>query len=37
MGVNIEVDVMAKYAESRERADARKGELTVEYLLANGY
>lgn len=37
MGVNIEVDVMAKYAESRERADAGKRELTVKYLLANGY
>ena len=35
MGVNIEVDVMAKYAESRERTGKR--ELTVEYLLANGY
>ena len=35
MGVNIEVDVLAKYAESRERAGKR--ELTVEYLLANGY
>ena len=37
MGVNLEVDVMAKYAESRERAEAGKSELTVEYLLANGY
>src|SRR6266702_325463 len=37
MAVNSEVDVMAKYAESRERAEAEKGELTVEYLLANGY
>jgi len=37
MGVNIEVDVMAKYTESRERPDAGKPELTVEYLLANGY
>jgi riboflavin synthase len=35
VGVNIEVDVMAKYAESRERGERR--ELTVEYLLANGY
>ncbi|HEV2619660.1 MAG TPA: riboflavin synthase [Acidobacteriaceae bacterium] len=34
MGVNIEVDVMAKYAEA---ARAAKRELTVEYLLANGY
>jgi riboflavin synthase len=37
MAVNIEVDVMAKYAESRERAEVGKRELTVEYLLANGY
>lgn len=37
MGLNLEVDVMAKYAESRERAEAGKRELTVEYLLANGY
>ncbi len=36
MAVNIEVDVMAKYAESRERTEAKR-ELTVEYLLANGY
>jgi riboflavin synthase len=35
MPVNLEVDVLAKYAESRERA--AKPELTVEYLLANGY
>jgi riboflavin synthase len=35
MGVNIEVDVLAKYAESRTRAEKR--ELTVEALLANGY
>jgi riboflavin synthase len=35
MGVNIEVDVMAKYAESRERGE--RNELTVEYLLSNGY
>ena len=34
MGVNIEVDVLAKYAENR--GDAQKA-LTVEYLLANGY
>jgi len=34
MGVNIEVDVMAKYAE-RARVGGR--ELTVEYLMANGY
>ncbi len=37
MGVNIEVDVLAKYAESRVRAESGKRELTVEYLLANGY
>jgi riboflavin synthase len=37
MGVNLEVDVLAKYAESRTRAEAGKGELTVGYLLANGY
>ena len=37
MGVNLEVDVLAKYAESREQAKAGKSELTVEYLLANGY
>jgi riboflavin synthase len=37
MAVNIEVDVMAKYAESRAQADATKRELTVESLLANGF
>jgi riboflavin synthase len=37
MAVNIEVDVMAKYAESRAQADASKRELTVESLLANGF
>ena len=37
MAVNLEVDVLAKYAESRERAEIGKHELTVEYLLANGY
>jgi riboflavin synthase len=36
LGVNLEVDVLAKYAESRVRMDS-KNELTVEYLLANGY
>jgi riboflavin synthase len=39
--VNIEVDVMAKYAERRAAdspsAKAEKFELTVEYLIANGY
>jgi riboflavin synthase len=35
MGVNVEVDVLAKYAEGRERAE--EWELTAEYLLANGY
>ena len=37
MGVNIEVDVLAKYAESRIQAEAGANELTVDYLLANGY
>ena len=37
MAVNIEVDVMAKYAENHAHADAAKRELTVESLLANGY
>lgn len=37
MGVNIEVDVLAKYAESRMQAEAGANELTVDYLLANGY
>jgi riboflavin synthase len=35
MGVNIEVDVLAKYAERRAEGEGR--ELTVEYLIANGY
>ena len=35
--VNIEVDVMAKYAEARARADAAKPVLTAEVLLAYGY
>ena len=34
-GVNIEVDVLAKYAESRGREAKR--ELTVADLIANGY
>jgi riboflavin synthase len=37
MEVNIEVDVMAKYAEARAQADEAKCKLTVESLLANGY
>jgi riboflavin synthase len=37
MGVNIEVDVLAKYAETRARTESNKRELTLEYLLANGY
>jgi riboflavin synthase len=37
MALNIEVDVMAKYAESRAQADAAMRELTVESLLANGF
>ncbi len=36
-GVNIEVDVLAKYAEGRARGELNERELTVEYLLANGY
>jgi riboflavin synthase len=35
-GLNIEVDVLAKYAENRGRV-VEKTELTVEYLIANGY
>ena len=35
-GVNLEVDVLAKYAESRGRSEEGR-ELTVEYLIANGY
>ncbi len=38
--VNIEVDVMAKYAErlaDTASAQQKKFELTVEYLIANGY
>ena len=35
MEVNLEVDVLGKYAESR--AQAEENWLTVEYLLANGY
>jgi riboflavin synthase len=35
--VNIEVDVLAKYAEGRARGVLNERELTVEYLLANGY
>lgn len=37
MEVNLEVDVLSKYAESRAKANAPKPEITVEYLLANGY
>jgi riboflavin synthase len=36
-GVNIEVDVLAKYAEGRARGELSGRELTAEYLLANGY
>ena len=36
MQVNLEVDVLGKYAESRAREPQREW-LTVEYLLANGY
>ena len=35
VGVNLEVDVLAKYAESR--ASEEGDGVTVEYLLANGY
>ena len=39
--VNIEVDVMAKYAErlaaDSTHAEEKQSELTVEYLIANGY
>jgi riboflavin synthase len=38
--INIEVDVMAKYAERRAASSAENKqafELTVEYLIANGY
>jgi riboflavin synthase len=35
-GVNIEVDVLAKYAESRGQVEEKR-ELTVGYLIANGY
>ncbi len=39
--VNIEVDVMAKYAERRaagsSQAEEKQFELTIEYLIANGY
>ncbi len=37
MSVNIEVDVMAKYAERRAEAGAAACGFTVETLLANGY
>jgi riboflavin synthase len=37
LSLNIEVDVMGKYAESRQRAESTRRELTVEALLANGY
>lgn len=36
-GVNVEVDVLAKYAEGRACGELSERELTVEYLLANGY
>jgi riboflavin synthase len=36
-GVNVEVDVLAKYAEGRARGELSPRALTVEYLLANGY
>ena len=37
MGLNIEVDVLAKYAERLAQARPGHSELTIEYLLANGY
>jgi riboflavin synthase len=37
MSLNIEVDVMAKYAESRQLPESGKRQLTVEALLADGY
>jgi len=37
MGVNIEADVLAKYAEGRAGGELERRELTVDYLLANGY
>jgi riboflavin synthase len=38
MEVNLEVDVLGKYAESRARAETEeKSGITVEYLLAHGY
>lgn len=36
-GVNIEVDVLAKYAEAREMQEPAPAGVTVEYLSANGY
>ncbi len=35
--INIEVDVMAKYAERGAAAKSPKFQLTVDYLVANGY
>lgn len=35
--VNLEADVLAKYAERRTLASLRTFNLTVDYLLANGY
>ena len=38
MEVNLEVDVLGKYAESRARVETEeKSGITVEYLLAHGY
>ena len=37
MEVNIEVDVLAKYSERRALTEKDKREITVEYLIANGY
>lgn len=35
--LNIEVDVLAKYAERQQAAKQPKFELTEQYLIANGY
>jgi riboflavin synthase len=37
MSVNLEVDVLAKYVERRQHDESTKHELTVGYMLANGY
>lgn len=37
MQVNLEADVLGKYAESRSTQAQQQSAITVEYLLANGY